>query len=369
MVFGAPRLEDNSFSLLFNAGSKWTVPLYSCASTSRAIIKTVDFRFNGTDGLKSLAVTNVKNKIYENENDKPYWGVEHPNMSLNTVNPLWGLVSERYKGRPNIDVIQKDSLYLPATNPVTTSVPVSTYMNLPGVSFHTGAFSATYNIGGETQNDIADYSGKTNAAMFSKWQKLSAQPDSTAKIINLVWTDVIANSVLGTRGWLSENKENRHSKRDNKGPPKEGNEAEVPVTEFTRKIRYHPAFAIPAIIVLIIASFVACTVMVLFVLGRARPSRMREYLFHTAAGRIMASLLYTNQANPQAPTKQWIHQVGGKRVTVASLIPQAIDSPVVSRQANTAKTNVNDPLIQKERAEIEEISLHNISSDLARRPS
>lgn len=62
--------EDGSASLMLDPGSSWTVPLYSC------IIKTVSFRFNGSDDLSGLTITNPVDKVYPNETSKPLWRVE-----------------------------------------------------------------------------------------------------------------------------------------------------------------------------------------------------------------------------------------------------------------------------------------------------
>lgn len=47
----------------------------------------------------------------------------------------------------------------------------------------------------------ADYSGLTaGLALYRKWQALSMNAVGAAQIVNLVWTDIAANSVVGTRG-------------------------------------------------------------------------------------------------------------------------------------------------------------------------
>ena len=53
MVFGAARRSDGTHSLIFAPGTNWTVPLYSCATATKAVIKEVSFSYNGTEGQES----------------------------------------------------------------------------------------------------------------------------------------------------------------------------------------------------------------------------------------------------------------------------------------------------------------------------
>ncbi|KAK2776513.1 hypothetical protein FQN53_002684 [Emmonsiellopsis sp. PD_33] len=355
MVLGAARRGDGSRSLIYEPGTEWTIPLYSCASTSRAVIKTVDFRYNGTDGLKSLAILNIHDKEYQKEEDKPLWGVEHSELMLDDVKPIWGLVSSKYEGRSDISVLRKESLYLPGYLGVADLGPTS-YYNLPGSSFHMGGFSTAYDISDAMMpSGVSDYSGETNIAMYAKWQELSATANSTARIIDLVWTDVAANSVVGTKSWLGPRKHNDLAKRDDHGGsprPKEGDLVEVPVIVFNRRVKYHLKFAIPAFVALLLTTIVAAVSCVLCIFGRARPSRVRKYLFHTAPGRIIATYAYPGQVSQQAPSKMWDRAVGSKRIAVGDLAPRSLDT---LKMGNDVNTNIDAPLLHKEQSEGERL--------------
>lgn len=76
MVYGAAKLNDGSESLEFDPGTAWSMPLYSCASAARASIKNVSFKYNGTAGLQSLKVVDIKPKTYAKDDEKPLWAVE-----------------------------------------------------------------------------------------------------------------------------------------------------------------------------------------------------------------------------------------------------------------------------------------------------
>src|SRR5271155_4000601 len=98
LMYGAPRRHDGSASLIFDPGSSWTIPMYSCISATKALVKTVSFRFNGSDDLSGLTVTSLTDKVYPNDTSKPLWGVEDTQMALADVKPLWGLVATHGRG-------------------------------------------------------------------------------------------------------------------------------------------------------------------------------------------------------------------------------------------------------------------------------
>ncbi|KLJ06806.1 hypothetical protein EMPG_17701 [Blastomyces silverae] len=349
MAFGAARRGDGSRSLVFEPGSAWTVPLYSCASGSRAVIKTVDFRFNGTDGLKSLVIRSIREKTYAKDADKPLWGVERSEEILNEVLPLWGLVSDEYKGRDDISVIQKESLWLPGYAGRFGSSPTG-YSNLPGMYFHTTGYNTAYDVSTAPPIGVTDYSGQTNMAMYAKWQELSRTANTTARIINLVWTDVAANAVLGTKGWISQSRAGVARRDDGNGQgspqPVNNDQREVPVFVFRKVIKYDLKFAIPAFLALVFTLIIASATCLLCLFGRARPSRMRKYLFYTSAGRIMASFVYPNQVDPQSPTKEWNKSVGFKRIAVNGPAPTAKDPVMMSKFGDPNTTNMDAPLLK-----------------------
>ncbi|KKZ63673.1 hypothetical protein EMCG_01980 [[Emmonsia] crescens] len=352
IAFGAARRGDGSRSLVFEPGTNWTVPLYSCASAARALIKTVDFRFNGTDGLKSLSVRGIREKTYAGDDDKPLWGVEHSEKILDEVLPLWGLVSDEHKGRKDMSVLQKESLWLPGYAGRVGTSPIG-YSNLPGMYFHTGGFEAAYDINTSPYSGLSDYSGATNIAMYSKWQEWSDKASTTAKIINLVWTDVAANAVIGTKGWIPRQGRTSIARRDDgdvQPSPRPANNdlREVPVIVFRKVVKYDLKFAIPAFLALVFTLVIASTTCLLCMFGRARPSRMRKYLFYTSAGRVMASFVYPNQADPQAPSKQWNKSVGFKRIAVDGPIPTAKDPVMMTQLENTNTTNMDAPLLKND---------------------
>ena len=77
---------------------------------------------------------------------------------------------------------------------------------MPGSDFHTEALATIYSAElGQDGSPTADYSGSTSFAMFAKWQILTlAQADGVARVIDLIFTDVAANGLVGTKSWLPD---------------------------------------------------------------------------------------------------------------------------------------------------------------------
>jgi hypothetical protein len=315
MVYGAAQRTDGGASLVPEPDSQWTIPIYACASAAKAVIKTVDFHYNDSSsqgGLAGLNVENLADKVYSKPEDRPTWGVENTTLPLHRVQPLWGLVSAAYGTREGISLLQKESLWLPGQCGVSTGFPVSGYINLPGIDFHTRAFEVVYDISGSMSTGVADYSGKSSNAMYARWQRLSEKPNTTSAIINLIWTDLVANSVVGTRGWSSVDM----------GPAA----SEVPVFVYRRKIQYHLPFAVPAFIVL---SIVLATAILMVILGlcghrRARPAVVRRYLNSTSLGRAVTILLGSEHIDMQVTTTEWLKLAGTKQIDLGGPTPRIV---------------------------------------------
>ncbi|GAB1211534.1 hypothetical protein ATERTT37_000657 [Aspergillus terreus] len=315
MVYGAARRTDGGASLVPEPDSQWTIPIYACASAAKAVIKTVDFHYNDSSsqgGLAGLNVENLADKVYSKPEDRPTWGVENTTLPLHRVQPLWGLVSAAYGTREDISLLQKESLWLPGQCGVSTGFPVSGYINLPGIDFHTRAFEVVYDISGSMSTGVADYSGKSSNAMYARWQRLSEKPNTTSAIINLIWTDLVANSVVGTRGWSSVDM----------GPAA----SEVPVFVYRRKIQYHLPFAVPGFIVLSIGLATAILMVILGLCGhrRARPAVVRRYLNSTSLGRAVTILLGSEHIDMQVTTTEWLKLAGTKQIDLGGPTPRIV---------------------------------------------
>lgn len=146
------------------------------------------------------------------------------------------------------------------------------------------ALGKVYAVGNSERGDT-DYSGSTNLAMYRLWQDLSQSAETAFKIPNLIWTDIAANLVLGTRSLAGANGNRTLERRD-----EEGNAASVPlVTTYERRIRYRYVYGIPAFLALALASLILVSSFLLAVLGPARVGFLRVVLEETSVGRLLVA--------------------------------------------------------------------------------
>lgn len=128
-------------------------------------------------------------------------------------------------------------------------------------------------------------------------QKPCSRNASTAALIpNLIWTDLMANAVIGTRSWFSSNDlpNNLQPKPNGAGSTlakraTSNSTPEVPVFLYHSKVTYNWLYAIPALITLAVFALVLAIVLFTAVIGRLiKPKAMSMYLNYTSAGRLLS---------------------------------------------------------------------------------
>jgi len=346
LIYGAARRKDGVSSIVFEPESEWVQPIYACASTAKAVIRTVNFRFNGTTDLANLAIDSIKDKEYTRLDEQPIWGVENSKNQLQGTNAFWGLVDPLQTSRINITTIRSPVLRLPGlVDPFSggSSSSDSSAQNAPGAEFYIKALSNAFGVtpGGSSVSSVTDYSGKTSLALYKRWQDLSQTPAKAARMIDLIWTDVAANAVVGTRGHIAAPAPrgssgtttsagtippNTVSKRDDAPGSQNQNGTAAPafpVIAYRRQIRYHLRFAIPAVLALATMALLFGVTFFMLILGRAGPTRMRRFFNLTAAGRIWGFIQHPNSCPPGASTGLWANAVGRREVQLGRLGPAA----------------------------------------------
>lgn len=368
MVFGAPRKQGDDSATLFIPGDRLSISMYSCASASRAVIKRVGFSYNGTGELSGLTVISLANKEYENDKI-PHWGIERTNLPAKSAAPLWGLVEVGRRDDENLVVRQQQSLRLPGfqdqddfgQNPVGHN----NMQNLAGTDFHIAAMSVAYGI--DPLSHVQDYSGRRGLSTFSRWQELSWNEAGVAKMLNLVWTDVAANAVHGSKGWLSRGVAlGAKSSGDSLAPygsPITSESVDRDVTTARTRIRYRWAYAIPAFIALLLTGVTAVAAVALLCLGRATPARMRWALNSTSCGRVYGTLLYPRQVTMYLPTRRWLDQVGPASFRVRSPkgLRQGQTHAVADGQEDNGSAVATDQLLANDAAKQPEQSERRVS--------
>lgn len=326
LFYTAAQRVDGKESMVLEPNSTWRQGVYTCATSNKVSLKTVSFRYNATLGsdLSSLNVLNVTEKTYPSKDDMPLWGIEQPEPTykISDIDQLWGLVSDSFDPSTavanNISLKRAPELYLPG---YVWSVDVSTgfsgYEYNPAGQLPKKILATTYSsISGTAYGAAYDYTGATNLAMFNRWQGLSKNVDDVPTILNLIWTDLAANTFQGSKGWKYDESVEL-SKRDTDSDE----ETLVPVLLYRKRVQYRWVYGIPAFIVLTVCGLVLLASLV-FAFIRQGPTRVRYYLHQLSAGRLLAVQHYPGQCNKEAETKEWIQRVGREIVDITQIPDQ-----------------------------------------------
>jgi len=323
VVLGTAQPMGGEKTLVPQPNTKWTQPIYTCASTTKATIKTVRFRYNSTnhdpEPMNRFEVVSIVDKHYSGQDDMPLWGVEEANMSIIDVDPLWGIIDPAEAAHVNLSTVRADHLYLPAGMTSTGGFSASDGSDyMPAVSGPAKAWTRVYDSGMSSTGGV-DYSGAGSLGVYNKWDNLTRTAAGTAEMLNFIWMDFAANGLVGSRGHLTQsllppNLQSRsieHQKRDDGDQP-----GSVPVHLYHRAIRYRWPYGIPAFVTALLVAVIIAITLVALLIGRASPRRVQHYLWNLSAGRIFTSFLYpgSNQTYPE--TKEWVRNVGASDVTL-----------------------------------------------------
>lgn len=314
LVSGVPQRQAPGNSIMFNdPGSNWSIPLYSCAAGVKATIKTVSFRFNGSDDLSGLRVTDIRPKKYIDNSSKPLWGVENSRLLLNDVRPLWGLVSPEFASKLGLSTLRREHLWLPGTANLDIFSTLPDSQNLPGVYFYGTALAGAFDVSPSGMG-FFDYTGASSISLLLQWQKLSQTLTGTAEALNLIWTDIAANYVLGTRSMVTSATGGDSANESETSVPN------VSVIFYANSIRFHMLYGIPAFLTLTMTLLLCAFALASIILRGSGPRRMTKFLNWTSPGRIFTSV---NQGSDESviylspkPSKAWTKEEGRRGITV-----------------------------------------------------
>lgn len=152
------------------------------------------------------------------------------------------------------------------------------------------------------------YSGETDYGLTLKYRNLSRTPEGTAKIMNLIWTDLMAFVVVGTKTGFeattgSSSASHIKSKRSDSALTILGTKA---VHKMVRSIGYSDSrYAIPAFIVVGILIFSVATATIFALRKSLSYEILEHYINQTSMGRTASQLLYPGIAPIDASTKEW----------------------------------------------------------------
>jgi len=312
---GVPARTDGGNPNSREFGSRWSAPLYSCASVIKVGIKTVTFRSDGRvdAGLAALNVTSIMPKQYTSPSEYPTWGVEDSNLPLRDVSPLWGLVSPAYANHSMIKTLQQPSIYLSGFSGNTDTggfKGISIGSNLPGTQFPMGAMLAMTDDSVASRSfAIADYTGATSLSMLHRWRNYSASPQTAHVIPNLIWTDLATSAVAGSRGVLGYR---------NEFPEQQ---VRISVEPVALQVKYRMAFAVPALILALVVILLTGVGAVAALRGI---TRIRVALQQASTGRLLTSVLDPSSSGMRMDTKEWRQKNGGREIDLGVTPPRLV---------------------------------------------
>ncbi|KAF3482941.1 uncharacterized protein GIQ15_02265 [Arthroderma uncinatum] len=306
--FGAASRVDGGNPLFREVGSKWRTPIYTCAGAVKASVKTISFVMNGTATLDSLAIQRIEDKHYANPRDLPLWALEdwwHPGSEGAYSGPLWGIVDHSYEHTPGYNFTRAPSLYLPFSYyALTLSSSSGPLDNLAGATMPYGILGKVLNndFFSRLRDEYVTYSGANNVALANKWRNLSRTSGDTAKLLRLVWTDIMASNIVGT------------NMRGN-GQPIDSTEGGGAFTQgvrvFDRKVTYDLRFAVPAMLFLASWLLLLLSAFVMGIIDGHPFTHLKKLLNDTSVGRVAVGSEYPEHRGLQsASTRDWLAAAG-----------------------------------------------------------
>ncbi|KAL8724482.1 MAG: hypothetical protein Q9166_007926 [cf. Caloplaca sp. 2 TL-2023] len=299
-LYGAPQPLFSEDPRIFQPQSRWKQSLYMCASGARASVKTVDFSVNGTATLDNLRIIDVKDKLYKDNASKPLWGLEKTYASSFDAAPLWGIIDNRFENAPDLHTLRAEKFWIPTSGSALSGIELGGSDNLASAKAIASGLNSVYSsTSGLAALGLGEgYSGENNIALFQYWQKLSQSPSTAAKIINLIYTELLATGTVGTKSAINSLNSGGGSNTRNR------------VAVYERRLQYKIVYAIPAFIVLALVLLVSLALLY-SLLTCFSPKKLSTLLNQTSTGRVVTNLVYPELGAKALNTKDWAHAAGG----------------------------------------------------------
>ncbi|PHH91147.1 hypothetical protein CDD83_1524 [Cordyceps sp. RAO-2017] len=323
--------ESMNFYIPWKEGNRtWTKGLYSCASAVKASIKTVTLSVNGRAAFNLPQVTEIKDKEYPDQGRIPLWGVEDPHNRYTSgmLSLLWGLVSPESESMTNMTTYRQPFFYLPGR--MDSAGREMFFMtegeNLAGADFGSNMMRAAYQTGGTRVATASfeygigsNYLASTNRGLWSMWHNLSRTAETASMIPNIIFTDLTASAVVGTKGASSAIRKPL-------------------VTPQVSRLRYKPVYAVPAIIA---GAFILAIVLIAFAICLAERGRglagIRNHVQVLAPGRIYTTLLPSQSENGSDLAmhgKDWNKRFGAQVIDLSRPYPKLKSSEAENEREN-----------------------------------
>lgn len=280
----------------------------------------MQFKYAGGGDASAITILGITDKVYHNTSDKPLWVVENTHHNLSYYDAMWGLVSPQYENHVNTSTLQKEFLWLPGYSNKFIGTLIDGYQNAPGSTFYVTAMMETFSLGATTAKTF-DYTGKNNFAIYRAWQKNSRSADGIAHMLKLVWTDVAANSVVGTKGWVSQ------APAVPDGLQKRSSEeaVRVPTYSYSNKVQFNYLYGIPAFVLCLASILLIAATLVSGVKQKVGFGKLRKYINRTYMGVSTMALLYPESSG--AGNKEWESATAKQKLIIGTQRPLLASKP------------------------------------------
>lgn len=158
-------------------------------------------------------------------------------------------------------------------------------------------------LGDSTIGISPDYSGENSFAMLEEWTRLSSNASTAGRIIDLMWTDMMANAIVGTKSTL---------------PNANAESVLRSAVQYRPTVAYDWRYAMLAICFAALYLVILLASVALYLLKRANISGLRFMLNQTAAGRSMTTERFQGKdAIDFARNKDWAGVRGDEMLIVS----------------------------------------------------
>jgi len=175
---------------------------------------------------------------------------------------------------------------------------------------------------------------------------MTRDAESANKIINLIWTDQAAASVVGTKGVRGHRNEALDS-------------IPILVRPTERQIRYRLLFAIPAILVLLVLMLITVFAFLTMIFYRQNLSNIRTQINKLSPGRIYTTMLHPELGGMTMSSHEWSREAGRTLIYVSG------DYPYSDRSFNRPTVIGTEP--QPSRGEFPNATENTVSGDAAKK--
>lgn len=357
LTLGIGRRVDNTSSTETKPqGTPFPIErdMYVCSSATKAVIKTVRFRFDSTinkttDALDGLDVLFIRDKQYTNEDAViPTWGFENPKPTYNvsTINPLWGIIDPSFANNANITTIQSSHFYIPQSQVSYASdysiLGSDCGDNLPGIRAPSELWAVVFSGLGSSQT--FSYTGQNNQQLRSFWSSMAVDANGFSKALRLIWTDFASNYLVGTKGLHTNSYVQPSVNGLQKRATASGSQPVHTVWILRHRIRgYNFLYGIPAIICVCICTGAILLALKSMLAGRGTVAQLRFYLFNVTSGRVLAAYVYPEQdteGRRYSSTSKWVTEVGHKPIQISGKAEELeLKSRITYRWSNVSESS------------------------------